>query len=67
MNSKNEWHHAPIIRVVETTGLHADQGEDQALAPAISVRGGREGGGEVGEGGVLGGLQGQADFPIFNL
>ena len=43
MNSKNEWHQAPIIRVVASSGLHADQGEDQALAPAIPMRGGGAG------------------------
>ena len=38
MNSKNEWHQAPIIRVVAASGLHANQGEDQVLAPALPDR-----------------------------
>ena len=42
MNSKNLWHQAPIIRVMATSGLHADQGEDQVVAPTIAVRRGRE-------------------------
>ena len=39
MNSKNEWHQAPIIRVVAASGSHASQGEDQVLAPALPDRG----------------------------
>ena len=30
MNSKNYWHQAPNIRVVASSGLAGDQGEDQA-------------------------------------
>ena len=29
LNSKNEFHQAPIVRVVLSTGLHGDQGESQ--------------------------------------
>ena len=30
LNSKNEFHQAPLTRLVAFTGLHGDQGEDQA-------------------------------------
>ena len=30
LNSKNEFHQAPLTRLVASTGLHGDQGEDQA-------------------------------------
>ena len=43
MNSRNEWHQAPIIGVVAASGLHASQGEDQVLAPALPDRGRRRG------------------------
>ena len=39
MNSKNEFHQAPIVRVTLSRGLHGDQGEDQA--PVISSKAGR--------------------------
>ena len=39
MNSKNEFHQAPIVRVTLSRGLHGDQGEDQA--PVIASRAGR--------------------------
>ena len=42
MNSKNEFHQAPIVRVVATRGLHAGQGEDLGW---VAVR---EGGGGTG-------------------
>ena len=42
MNSKNDWHQAPIVRVLASTGLRGDQGEDKA--PALADRG--EGGGQ---------------------
>ena len=51
MSSRNEFHQAPIIRVVAATGLHASQGEDQA--PVIlqaARRGGRGGTGGEGRG-----------------
>ena len=50
MNSKNEWHLAPIMRVVASTGLHGDQGEDQAPALADRGRGRRSGRGGRGGG-----------------
>ena len=63
LNSKNEFHQAPIIRVVTASGLHGSQGEDQA--PAIfdvggrgAVRGAGRGTGR-GQEGVQGGVQGQ--------
>ena len=46
MNSRNEFHQAPIIRVVAATGLHASQGEDQA--PVIFAAGRRGGRGSMG-------------------
>ena len=39
MNSKNEFHQAPIARVVATRGLHAGQGEDLGWV-AVRERGG---------------------------
>ena len=48
MNSRNEFHQAPIIRVVAATGLHASQGEDQA--PVILAAGRRGGRGGMGGG-----------------
>ena len=49
VNSKNEWHQAPIVCVVASTGLHGDQGDDQALVLVESrVERGREGGREKG-------------------
>ena len=52
MNSKNEWHQEPIVRVVASTGLHGDQGEDQA--PALADRGGGRRSGRGGRGGGRG-------------
>ena len=46
MNSKNEWHQAPIIRVVTSSGLAGEQGEDQV--PVLPGRGGTEGRGRGG-------------------
>ena len=48
LNSKNEFHQAPIIRVVTASGLHGSQGEDQA--PAIFDVGGRGAGRGAGRG-----------------
>ena len=48
LNSKNEFHQAPIIRVVTAYGLHGSQGEDQA--PAIFDVGGRGAGRGAGRG-----------------
>ena len=53
MNSKNEWHQAPIIRVVAASGLAGDQGEDQSpvllgAAGRGRGRGGRGGRGDTG-------------------
>ena len=50
MNSKNEWHQAPIVRVVPTTSLLADQGELPAFMPGRGrgVRG-RAGAGAIPE------------------
>jgi hypothetical protein len=64
MNSKSEWHQSPIIRVVASSGLHASQGEDQTLAPALPARGrgGGRGGGR-GRGAVRGRGQGQRRPP----
>ena len=39
LNSRNEWHQAPIVRIVPTTGIYGDQGESQA--PALGPQGGR--------------------------
>ena len=39
LNSRNEWHQAPIVRVVPTTGIHGDQGESQV--PDLGGQGGR--------------------------
>ena len=44
MNSRNEFHQAPIIRVVAATGLHASQGEDQAPVILQAARRGGRGG-----------------------
>ena len=38
MNSKTEFHQAPIVRVVATNGLQAEQGEDQGWI-AVGDRG----------------------------
>ena len=38
MNSKTEFHQAPIVRVVATNGLLAEQGEDQGWI-AVGDRG----------------------------
>ena len=46
MNSKSEFHQAPIVRVVATNGLQMEQGEEQGW---IAVRG-RGGGGRPGRG-----------------
>ena len=40
MNSKSEFHQAPIVRVVTTNGLQTEQGEDQGWV-AVGDRGGR--------------------------
>ena len=61
MKSKNEWHQATIVRVVASTGLHGDQGEDQAPALADRRGGRRSGRGGRGEGGDGGELRGPAD------
>ena len=39
MNSKSEFHQAPIVRVVTTNGLQTEQGEDQGWV-AVGDRGG---------------------------
>ena len=44
MNSRNEFHQAPIIRVVAATSLHASQGEDQAPVILAAGRRGARGG-----------------------
>ena len=46
MNSRNEFHQGLIVRVVAATGLHANQGEDQA--PVIHEAGRRGGRGNTG-------------------
>ena len=46
MNSKSEFHQAPIVRVVATNGLQMEQGEQQGW---VAVRG-RGGGGRPGRG-----------------
>ena len=43
LNSKNEFHQTPIIRVVAASGLHGDQGESQEATIASSWRGGAQG------------------------
>ena len=60
MNSKNEWHQAPIVRVVASAGLHGDQGEDQAPSLADRGEGGSQGE-EAGKGGEGRELRGPAD------
>ena len=60
MNSKKEFHQAPIIRVITSKGLHGDQGEDQAAVISggpwrgAAGRGGSRGGGRRGAGRGLG-------------
>ena len=44
LNSKNEFHQAPLTRLIAFTGLHGDQGEDQAGLP-FPVAGGAGAGG----------------------
>ena len=40
LNSKNEFHQAPIVRVVVSNGLHSDQGESQeAVIPPMGGQG----------------------------
>ena len=51
LNSKSEWHQAPIVRVVPTSGLQAEQGE----LPAIVGRGRGSGGRGTGAGAWAGG------------
>ena len=51
MNSKNEWHQAPIIRVVAASGLAGDQGEDQSPVLLGAAGRGRGRGGSGGRGG----------------
>ena len=41
LNSKNEFHQTPIIRVVAASGLHGDQGESQEATIATSWDGWR--------------------------
>ena len=43
LNSKSEFHQAPLTRLVAFTGLHGDQGEDQAAQafPGEAGAGGR--------------------------
>ena len=55
MNSRNEFHQAPIIRVLAATGLHASQGENQAPVILQAARRGGRGGakGERAEGGLV--------------
>ena len=43
LDSKNEFHQTPIIRVVAASGLHGDQGESQEATIASSWRGGAQG------------------------
>ena len=45
MNSKSEFHQAPIVRVVVTSGLHSSQGEEPDYVTIRRKRGGREQGG----------------------
>ena len=60
MNSKNEWHQAPIVRVVASSGLAGEQGEDQVpVLPARGGRGVRGRGGSAGRGGRYSGQRGR--------
>ena len=43
MNSKCEFHQAPLVRVVVTSGLHSSQGEEQEYLPIRGKRGGTRG------------------------
>ena len=59
-NSKNEWHQAPIVRVVASSGLAGEQGEDQVpVLPARGGRGVRGRGGRAGRGGRYSGQRGR--------
>ena len=53
LNSKSEFHQAPLTRLVAFTGLHGDQGEDQAAQAFPGA------GGEAGAGGRAGRRAGQ--------
>ena len=44
LNSENEFHQTPIIRIVAASGLHGEQGESQDAT--ISTREGGDRGGE---------------------
>ena len=52
LNSKSEFHQAPLTRLVAFTGLHGDQGEDQAgqAFPGAGAVGRARGGRRVGAG-----------------
>ena len=39
LNSKNKFHHTPMIRILAASGLHGDQGENQEAIIAISLGG----------------------------
>ena len=39
LNSRSEFHQAPIVRLVATNGLQAEQGEEQGWVP-VPARGG---------------------------
>jgi hypothetical protein len=59
MNSRNEFHQAPIIRVVAATGLHASPGEDQAPVILQAGRGGGRGKTGKSQGGAGRGRRGE--------
>ena len=43
MNSKSEWHQAPLVRIIPVSGLTEDQGEGRASLEQEVVAGGRGG------------------------
>ena len=43
MKSKSEFHQAPMVRVVVTSGLHSSQGEEEGYVPIRRPRGGTRG------------------------
>ena len=64
MNSMNQWHQAPITRVVPTSGLQAEQGELPALAGrGRGLRGRGAGGRGAGAGGMGAGAGGSSSRP----
>ena len=44
MNSKSEWHQAPLVRIIPVSGLQEDQGAGRGSLQQGGERGGRRGG-----------------------